>query len=102
MILEIAEFRIRPGEQKAFEEALGRALRTITAKAKGATGYKLLHSLESHLNGTSCSFHGSRWKTIWSPYCRAPAHEEWRSIVRPFYAEPSTYEHFTVVTTFRH
>lgn len=96
MFLEIAEFRIRPGEQEAFEEALGRALRTITAKAKGVTDYKLLKSIESperYIMQVSWDSLEDHMVT----YCQAPAHEEWRSIVRPFYAQPSTYEHFTVM-----
>ena len=96
MILEIAELRIRPGEQTAFEEAIGRALRTITAKAKGATGYKLLKGVESperYVMQVS-------WESVEDhavTYLQAPEHDVWRSIVRPFFAQPATCEHFTLV-----
>jgi quinol monooxygenase YgiN len=97
VILEIAEIRIRPGEQAAFEEAMGRALRTITAKAKGVAGYTLHKGVESperYVMQVS-------WESLEDhmvTYFQAPEHDEWRSIVRPFYAQPATYEHFTLVT----
>jgi quinol monooxygenase YgiN len=97
MILEIAEFHIRPGEQAAFEEAMGRALHTITAKAQGVGNYKLHRSIETperyvmQVSWASVDDH-----TV--TYGRSQAHEDWRAIVRPFYAKPPTYQHFTLVT----
>ena len=97
MILEIAEFHIRPDEQAAFEEAMGRALHTITAKAKGVSDYKLHRSVESperYVMQVS-------WATIDDhtiTYGQSREHENWRAIVRPFYARPATYQHFTLVT----
>jgi hypothetical protein len=35
MILEIADIRIQPGQQAAFEEAIQRGLDTVAGKAKG-------------------------------------------------------------------
>ena len=47
MILEIAEIRIAPGQQAAFDEAIQRALTTVASKAKGMRGYKVNKCIES-------------------------------------------------------
>ena len=36
MILELADIRIQPGQQAAFDEAIERGLRTVIANAKSA------------------------------------------------------------------
>lgn len=98
MILEIAEFHILPGEQAAFEEAMGRALSTITARAKGAMGYNLHKSIESPTRYIM----QVTWESVEDhqiTYLQSPQHDEWRAIVRPFYAQPATYEHFGLVTS---
>lgn len=35
MILEIADIRIQPGQQAAFEEAIQRGIATVASQAKG-------------------------------------------------------------------
>ena len=97
MIVEIAEFHIRPGEQAAFEEAMGKALGTITAKAKGMLGYKLQRSVQS----PERYLVQVNWETKEDhqiTYLQSPEHDAWRLLVRPFYARPATYEYFTTVT----
>src|SRR5258705_12646950 len=96
MFLEIAEFQIRLGEREAFEEALGRALRTITAKAKGSKGYKLHKGVES----PERYFLQVLWEKVEDhmvTYRNTPEREVWRSIVEPFFAQPPKMEHFTLV-----
>ena len=39
MILEIADIRIHPGQNAAFEAAIAHAAHTLIAQAKGAQGY---------------------------------------------------------------
>jgi quinol monooxygenase YgiN len=97
MILEIAEIHIRPGDQAAFEQAIEGALRTITAKAKGVTGYRLHRSIESperyvmQISWNSVDDH-------MVTYLQSPERDVWRSIVSPFFARPPQYQHFTQVT----
>ena len=92
MFWGIAEIHIRPGEQ----EAIGRTLRTITAKAKGATRYKLHKGVESperYVLQVS-------WDSVEDhmvTYINTPECEVWRSIVSPFYARPPKMKHFTLV-----
>ena len=47
MILEIADIRVRPGQQAAFDEAIQRGLRTVIAHAKGFQGFKVNKGIES-------------------------------------------------------
>ena len=47
MILEIADIRIHPGQQAAFEDAIQRAVQTVLPKAKGVHGYKVNHCIET-------------------------------------------------------
>ena len=96
MVLEVAEIHIRPGEQAAFEEAIGRALRTITAKATGVSGYKLHRGIESperyvlHVSWESVEDH-------MVTYMSTPEREVLRSIVTPFFAQPPKVEQFSLV-----
>jgi len=98
MILEIAEIHIRPGEEAAFEEALGRALHTITAHAEGVKGFLLSKCVETpqryvlHVTWETLEHH-----TV--IYAENPARETWRAMVRPFFEGTPTMAHFTVVTS---
>jgi quinol monooxygenase YgiN len=98
MVLEIAEIYIRRGENEAFEEAIGLALRTITANAKGAAGYSLHKGVElpeRYVMQVS-------WESLEDhmvTYIGTPEREIWRSIVTPFFALPPRMEHFTLVAT---
>ena len=47
MILELADIRIQPGQQAAFDEAIQRAVSTVIAKARGFRGYKINKGIES-------------------------------------------------------
>jgi|SRR6185369_109718 len=98
VFLEIADIQIRSGEQVAFEEAIGRALRTITAKAKGVTGYMLHKGVESPERYVM--------QVLWASvedhmvtYINTPERQVWRSMVTPFFAQPPKMEHFTLVTS---
>ena len=42
MILEIADIRIHPGQNAAFEEAIGQATQVVLPKAKGVHGFILM------------------------------------------------------------
>ena len=47
MILEMADIRIRPGEQAAFDAAIQHGVETVIAKAIGFRGYKVNRGVES-------------------------------------------------------
>lgn len=62
MILELADIRIHPGQQAAFDEAIQRGVREVISKAKGFQGYKVNKGIES-LSVTFCKSSGRHWKT---------------------------------------
>jgi heme-degrading monooxygenase HmoA len=95
MILEVADIRITPGRQAAFEEAVEHGIQTVIAKAKGFRCYQIRHSIESPeryllllewdtLEDHTVAFRGSA------------AYTQWRSIVSGFFAQPPFVEHFTL------
>lgn len=96
MILEIADIRIHPGQQKRFEQAAQLGLSTIFPKVRGFNGYQVRHSIESPeryvlllewdtLEDHTVGFRGS------------PAFTEWRNLVIGFFAEDPYVEHFELV-----
>lgn len=97
MILEIADIRIRPGEQAAFEEAIQRALQTVAVRAKGMRGYKVNRGIESPERFVLQIF----WDTLENhtvDFRGGPLFGEWRAIIGPFFAQPPHVEHFELVT----
>jgi len=97
MILEIAEIRIAPGQQAAFDEAITRALATVASRAKGMRGYKVNKGIESPERYVLQIF----WDTLEDHtvgFRQSPIFAEWRAIVGPFFASPPVVEHFTLVT----
>ena len=97
MILELADIRIHPGQQAAFDEAIERGLSTVIAKAKGCQGYKVNKGIESPERYLLQIF----WDTLEDHtigFRQSPAFAEWRAIVGPFFAGPPVVEHFELVT----
>jgi heme-degrading monooxygenase HmoA len=97
MILEIAEIRIAPGQQAAFDEAIQRALTTVASRAKGMRGYKVNKGIESPERYVLQIF----WDTLENhtvDFRQGPLFAEWRAIIGPFFASPPVVEHFTLVT----
>lgn len=97
MILELADIRVAPGQEAAFEEAVQRGLRTVVSKARGCVSYKVSHGIESpqryilqivwtSLEDHTVGFRGSELFT------------QWRAIVGSFFAVPPSVEHFELVT----
>ena len=96
MILELADIRIHPGQQAAFDEAIQRAISTVIAKAKGFQGYKVNKGIESPERYLLQIF----WDTLENhtvDFRESPAFTEWRAIVGPFFAAPPTVEHFNLL-----
>lgn len=97
MILELADIRIQPGQQAAFDEAIERGLRTVIADAKGFQGFKVNKGIESPERYILQIF----WATLEDHtvgFRQSPAFAEWRAIVGPFFAGPPVVEHFELLT----
>ena len=95
MILELADIRISPGQQAAFDEAIQRGLRVI-AGAKGFQGFKVNKGIESPERYVLQIF----WEKLEDHtvgFRESPAFTEWRAIVGPFFAAPPVVEHFTLL-----
>ena len=97
MILELADIRIAPGQQAAFEEAIQRGLSTVIASTKGFQGFKVNKGIENPERYILQIF----WDTLEDHtvgFRESPAFADWRAIVGPFFAAPPVVEHFTLVT----
>ena len=96
MILEIADIRIRPGQQAAFDEAIQRGLTTVATRAQGMRGFKVNKGIESPERYVLQIF----WDTLEAHtvgFRESPLFAEWRAIVGPFFAQPPLVEHFTLL-----
>jgi len=96
MILEIADIRIPPGQQAAFDEAIQRGLTTVVNKAKGFKGYKVNKGIESPERYVLMIF----WDALEDHtvgFRQGPLFAQWRAIVGPFFAQPPHVEHFTLL-----
>jgi heme-degrading monooxygenase HmoA len=97
MILELADIRISPGQNAAFEEAIERGLRTVISHAKGFAGFKVNRGVESAERYILQIF----WDTLEDHtvgFRQSEAFAQWRAIVGPFFASPPVVEHFELVT----
>ena len=96
MILEIADIRIAPGQQAAFEAAIQHGIATVASRAKGFKGWEVNRGIESPERFVLMIF----WETLEDHtvgFRGGPLFAEWRAIVGPFFAVPPTVEHFTPV-----
>jgi heme-degrading monooxygenase HmoA len=97
MILELADIRIQPGQNAAFEEAIQRGLGTVIGAAKGFQGYKVNKGIESPERYVLQVF----WDTLEDHtvgFRQSDAFTQWRAIVGPFFAAPPVVEHFELLT----
>lgn len=96
MILELADIRIQPGQQAAFEEAIQRGLTTVISQARGFNGFKVNKGIESPERYILQIF----WDTLEDHtvgFRESPLFAQWRAIVGPFFAGPPVVEHFDLV-----
>lgn len=97
MILEIADIRISPGNQAAFETAIKKGIDTVIANARGFRGYKLNKGVESPQRYVLMIF----WETLENhtvDFRQSAAFGEWRALVGPYFAAPPAVEHFTLLS----
>lgn len=96
MILELADIRIQPGQNAAFEAAIERGLKTVISHAKGFQGFKVNKGIESPERYMLQIF----WDTLEDHtigFRESPAFAQWRAIVGPFFAGPPVVEHFDLL-----
>jgi heme-degrading monooxygenase HmoA len=96
MILELADIRIHPGQQAAFEVAIQRGVHEVISKAKGFQGYKVNKGVESPERYILQIF----WETLENhtiDFRQSDAFADWRAIVGPFFAGSPTVEHFELL-----
>ncbi|MDB5941666.1 MAG: Antibiotic biosynthesis monooxygenase [Ramlibacter sp.] len=96
MILEIADIRIQPGQQAAFEEAIQRGISTVASKARGFKGFTVNKCIETPERFVLQIF----WETLEDhtvAFRQGPLFAQWRAIVGPFFAAPPLVEHFDLV-----
>ena len=96
MILEIADIRIQPGQQAAFEEAIQRAVSTVISQATGMLGWTVNRGVESPERYVL--------QVVWATledhtvgFREGPLFAQWRAIIGPFFAQPPSVEHFALV-----
>lgn len=96
MILELADIRIQPGQNAAFDEAIARGVRDVISHAKGFKGYKVNKGIESPERYVLQIF----WETLENhtvDFRQSDAFTEWRSIVGPYFAAAPVVEHFELL-----
>ena len=96
MILEIADIRIPPGQNAAFDEAIRRGVESVIAKSPGFRGYKVNRGIESPERYVLMIY----WDTLdnhLKDFREGPLFPQWRAIVGPFFAVPPIVEHFDLV-----
>jgi heme-degrading monooxygenase HmoA len=97
MILEIADIRIKPGQQQDFDAAIVRGLEQVISKAKGYVSHRVNKCIETPERYVLMIY----WQTLENhtiDFRESPAFQEWRGHVGPFFAAPPLVEHFTLLT----
>lgn len=97
MILEIADIRIPPGQQAAFEAAIQQGVATVLSRAQGFIGARVDAGIESPERYVLQVF----WETLEDHtvgFRQGPLFPEWRAIIGPYFAQPPVVEHFTRVS----
>ena len=97
MILELADIRIHPGQNVAFEAAIASAASSIIAQAKGFQGYTVNKGIESPERYVLQIM----WDTLEDHtvgFRQSELFTQWRGIVGPFFAAPPVVEHFSLVS----
>ncbi len=96
MILELADIRIHPGQQTAFDEAIRRGVETVIAPAAGFQSYQVHRGVESP-ERYLLTIHWDSLEAHTVGFRQSPAFAQWRAIVGPYFAAPPAVEHFEVV-----
>lgn len=95
MIIEVASIAVKPGEEKAFEAAVAKAV-DVVRNAKGCKGMQLTRCVEEP--GTYDVV--IRWETLENhtvDFRNSELFQQWRGLVGPFFAEPPKVRHYSSV-----
>ena len=93
MILEIADFRIQPGQQAAFEAALREGIATALSQSPGFIRASVQRGVESPERYVLLV----EWQTLedhMQGFRSGPLFAVWRGLVGGFFASPPSMEHF--------
>lgn len=93
MILEIADFRIHPGQQAAFEAAVAHGIATVLSRSPGFVSARVERGIESPERYVLLI----EWQTPEDHtvgFRGGPLFPAWREIVGGFFAGPPSVEHF--------
>jgi len=96
MILELADIRVHPGQEAAFEAALTVGIETALKQAQGFRGAKVHHGIENPQRYVLNLY----WETLSAhvdDFRGGPLFPKWRGIVGPFFAAPPAVEHFEIL-----
>ena len=96
MILELADIRIHPGQNAAFEAAIQKGARDVISQANGFQGFKVNRGVENPERYILQIF----WSTLEDhtvTFRQGPLFAQWRAIVGPFFAAPPVVEHYELV-----
>ena len=96
MILEIADIRIHPGQQEAFESALQLGISSAISQAQGFISASFKRGIEV----PERYILQIEWATLedhTEGFRGGPLFPAWRAIVGPFFAAPPVVEHFDLL-----
>jgi heme-degrading monooxygenase HmoA len=95
VILEIADIRIHPGSQAAFEAAVARGLAEVVAASPGFVRSALRRGIESP-ERYMLLIEWQRLEDHTVGFRQSEAFGRWRAIVGPYFAAPPAVEHFAL------
>ena len=96
MILELADIRIHPGQNAAFDAAIVQGVRDVISHSKGFQGFKINQGIENPQRYVLQIF----WATLENhtvDFRQSEAFNQWRAIVGPFFAVAPVVEHFELL-----
>ena len=96
MVLEIADFRILPGQQDAFQAALQLGIAEALSQSPGFIRASVQRGLESPKRYVLLV----EWQTLedhMQGFRNGPLFAVWRGHIGGFFASPPSMEHFTAV-----
>ncbi len=97
MILEVADIRIVPGQQLAFERAVHQGMKDVIRHAKGFRGYRVRRGIESPERYLLLL----EWETLEDHtvgFRNSAAFGQWRSMVADYFLEAPRTEHFLTIS----
>ena len=95
MILEVADIRIAPGQQAAFEAAIRCGIDDVISQAHGFRSGRVQKGIESAERYLLMI----EWETLEDHmvgFRQGPLFAQWRALVGPHFAQPPAVEHFSL------